>query len=541
MGNPRARYELRAWATQWQEGRTPGRRAAVLSGPPGVGKTTAALALANEFGWTVVEMNASDARNESAVEQVAGRASVSHTLAEPMAGKGVRHALILLDEADCLTGRIAQPARPRAVPMALSEFLRGRYGTIDALNAAWGLVTKGKPKAFEDWTGVPRSPGNAGWARLPTARKDLDEWKTSGRSTDLSDHGGLGAITRLARSTHQPIVLTVNDDRTLTRYSPVFRTQVLRVRFYPVRDAELNGFVQGVARSERIALHPGALEAIVLRAHGDVRAALNDLDAIAPLPVGPWQLSVLGFRDLAADFVALTEEALRTPRYYRNVEIQDRLDATPDDLLPWIEENLPGFAPDASHRDAGFRVLAVAEQFLARARRARVYGLWSYASELMTGGVSFALHDGPSAGRGGGVAFPQFLGEMGRSRTLRATRDSLAKKSGHRFHLSKAKTRELVVPFLEEIYGAAASRGAKLDLRRTAGAISRELELTSEEVAFLLRTEPDSRAVTELLGRTPSASGGEPEETATEDLSLARDGGSDSSKPVQRQLSDFGG
>jgi len=97
VGNPRARYELRTWATQWQEGRTPSRRAAVLSGPPGVGKTTAALALANEFGWTVVEMNASDARNETAIEQVAGRASVSHTLGEPLAGKVVRHALILLD------------------------------------------------------------------------------------------------------------------------------------------------------------------------------------------------------------------------------------------------------------------------------------------------------------------------------------------------------------------------------------------------------------------------------------------------------------
>src|SRR5208283_4834674 len=138
-----------------------------------------------------------------------------------------------------------------------------------------------------------------------------------------------------------------------------------------LREGELSAFVQRVARSEQIALHPGALESIVKRSHGDVRAALNDLDAIAPLPPGPWQLTVLGFRDLAADFVALTEEALTTPRYYRSVEVQDRLDAPPDDLLPWIEENLPMFAPDAGHRDAAFRVLAVADQFLARARRAR--------------------------------------------------------------------------------------------------------------------------------------------------------------------------
>jgi len=136
LGNPRARYELREWATRWQEGHLPARRAAVLSGPPGVGKTTAALALASEFGWTTVEMNASDARNESAVEQVAGRASVSHTLGDTVGEKGPRHALILLDEADCLTGRLTETQRPRAVPPALSEFLRGRYSSIDALNAS---------------------------------------------------------------------------------------------------------------------------------------------------------------------------------------------------------------------------------------------------------------------------------------------------------------------------------------------------------------------------------------------------------------------
>jgi replication factor C large subunit len=318
---------------------------------------------------------------------------------------------------------------------------------------------------------------------------------------------------------------------------------VVRIRFLPVRDPELVALVQRVARTERIVLHPGALESIVKRSHGDVRAALNDLDAIAPLAPGPWQLSVLGFRDMAADFVALTEEALSTPRYYRSVEVQDRLDAPPDDLVPWIEENLPYFAPDASHRDAAFRVLAVADQFLTRARRARVYGLWSYASELMTGGVSLALHDGPAGGRSGGASFPQFLGEMGRSRALRATRESLAKKAGHRFHLSTVKSREVVLPFLERIFAAAAGRTGKGEPRRMATGIARELELTPEEVAFLVRMEPDSRTVTELLGGgTPRVSSGEGEDEgpSLEGGPRAAEPASEAPKRVQRQLSDFG-
>ncbi len=542
LGNPRARYELRTWASQWQEGRVPARRAAVLSGPPGVGKTTAALALASEFGWTSVEMNASDARNESAVEQVAGRASVSHTLGASVDGQSPRHALILLDEADCLTGRLTETTRPRAAPPVLSEFLRARYASIDALNASWGLRPGSKPKPFDDWTKVPRSPGNAAWARLPMARRDLDEWRSTSRPADLSDRGGLGAITRLVRSTRQPIVLTVNDDRTLTRYSSVFRTGVLRVRFYPIRDDELGGFVEEVARAERISLYPGAADAIVKRAHGDVRAALNDLDAIAPLEAGPWQLSVLGFRDLAADFVALTEEALTTPRFYRSVEIQDRLDAPPDDLLPWIEENLPTFSPDARHRAAAFRALAVAEQFLARARRARVYGLWSYASEVMTGGVSLALHEDRGSTAGSGVSFPQFLGDMGRSRSFRAARDAIASKVGHRFHVSRAKARETVLPFLERMFASAAQRDAPRKLRETVARVSQELELSPEEVAFLLNAPPDSRLVEQLMGAVGEgpASGPDREDPSEGGLSRTTVGSDDARPPVQRQLSDFG-
>lgn len=541
VGNPRARAELKAWADRWQGTSIPEQRAVLLSGPAGVGKTSIALALAAERGWSLVEMNASDARNESAIERVAGRASISHTLGDSPHRGERRRSLILLDEADCLTGRLTETPRSQPEPISLREFLRGRYRTVESLNAAYGLRPDGKPRAFLDWEELPRSPGNAGWARLPAARKDIEEWKSSSRTEDLSDRGGLGAIARLVRSTRQPLVLTVNDDRVLTRYSPVFRTSVRRIRFYPLRESDLRGRLEAIASKERIRLAPGALDAIILRSHGDLRAALNDLDAISPLPPDPMQLTVLGARDRAADMAALTEELLTTPRFYRSVEVQDRIDAPPDDLLPWVEENLPRFAADAAHRKEGFEALAVADRFLAWARRARVWSLWSYGSEMLSGGVALAVHDRAVPG-GGGIAFPQFLSEMGRSRGSRAVRETLVSKVGDRFHLSHAKSRELFLPFLEGLFQAAAERTARSALKAIAHGIAVELDLGAEEVAFLLSVEPGSKEVTDLLTRSDFAPRPPPKPTSVpfEEPSVTAEEDRSSSRR-QRRLTEFGG
>ncbi len=534
VGNPRAKSELAAWAERWSSTEPPARRAAVLSGPAGVGKTSAAIALARDLGWTLVEMNASEARNESAIERIAGRASITHTLDPRSVGTGPARALILLDEADCLTGRLDAGAAPRREPPPLREYLRGRYGTVEALNAAYGLKPSAKPAPFADWEAVPKSPGHFAWARLPAARRDIEDWRSSQRTTDLSDRGGMAAIARLVRATRQPVVLTVNDEQVLTRYSTVFRTAVERVRFYPIRDAEMRAHLDAVARSEKIRLAPGALDTIVRRAQGDLRAALNDLDAVAPLEAGPLQLSVLGFRDRGSDFAAFTEEALSASRFYRSVEVQERLDAPPDDLLPWIEENLPHFAPDPGRRAAAFDVLAVAERFLGRARRARVWSQWSYASELLSGGVGLALRDRP-AGRSAGAAFPRFLGEMGRSRSLRAVRDGILARVGERLHLSQAKSRELALPFLENLFRPVTGRRGAGAVREGARRVAQELALTPEEVAFLMDAPPDSAEVRRIL-EAP-----EPEPDTREPASEPERERPGPPGRRQRSLADFGG
>lgn len=96
VGNKEAIQKFIDWIRSWNEG-IPEKRAALIYGPPGVGKTVTVEALANDFKMELVEKNASDYRTEEAVKRFAGLASQYGSLF------GARR-IILFDELDGLTG-----------------------------------------------------------------------------------------------------------------------------------------------------------------------------------------------------------------------------------------------------------------------------------------------------------------------------------------------------------------------------------------------------------------------------------------------------
>lgn len=96
VGNSASIDTFFEWILSWKTG-IPKKRAVLLVGPPGTGKTSSVGAIAKDLGYEIVEFNASDKRNKDSIETLVSRSALQQTL-------GDYPRIILLDEVDGLSG-----------------------------------------------------------------------------------------------------------------------------------------------------------------------------------------------------------------------------------------------------------------------------------------------------------------------------------------------------------------------------------------------------------------------------------------------------
>lgn len=132
IGNKDSKQKFLTWLESWNKG-IPKKKAALLYGPPGVGKTITVEVLAKKLRMELVEKNASDYRTTDSIKRFAGLASQYQTL---LGG----NRLILLDEVDGISGKedrgglrtLTEILKSTRTPIALTanDAYNPRFSTI---------------------------------------------------------------------------------------------------------------------------------------------------------------------------------------------------------------------------------------------------------------------------------------------------------------------------------------------------------------------------------------------------------------------------
>ncbi len=398
-GNNKARDKLEEWAETWDDHR----KAVIVHGSPGVGKTSAAHALANDMGWPVMELNASDDRKADVIERVAGEASKSGTLTGGEAGR----RLVILDEADNFHGS--------------------------------------------------------------------------------ADYGGSREVTKVVKNASQPIVLVANEFYDM---SQSLRNACETIEFRDVSKRSIVPVLRDICRREGIEYDEAALEKIADSTSGDLRSAVNDLQAIAEeaetLTVDD---VVTGERDRTEGIFDFLDALIKEEDAEGALRSSYDVDETPDDLLNWIEDNVPKDYEGAELADA-YGFLSNADRWLGRVRATQDYSFWRYATDNMTAGVAASRREP----KGGWTRYgpPSYWSKLGRTRGTRDTRDSIAERIAEREGTSVATARREIVPFLSELTHHCRNRD--LTIRMAAA-----YDFDADDVSFVTRSGADTNKVQSIV------------------------------------------
>ena len=162
----------------------------------------------------------------------------------------------------------------------------------------------------------------------------------------------------------------------------------------------------------------------------------------------------------------------------------------PRDVATWISDNIPIVYKHPSDIERAYDKVAYADLLLARVTRTQNYGLWGYASELMSSGVALSKSH-PTSGRR--LQFPSWIRKMGASRFQRGYRNSLAKKIGKATHQSIKESK------MEQL--AVLSIICRSD-RKEAARITGKLELDENELAILMGVPKKETIITEIIEKS---------------------------------------
>lgn len=387
IGNKEAIQKFLEWINSWEKGK-PIKKAALLYGPPGVGKTSLVLAYALEKNYDIIEMNASDWRNADKMNEIAGAASQQLTLL------GSNKRIIIIDEVDGIAGK--------------------------------------------------------------------------------EDMGGLSILNKIISETRVPIVLIANDVWQPRLAS--LRDKSELIEFKKVHKASIVSLLKKICEIEKIKYDEMILKSIAERSTGDVRSAINDLQAIGEgrEEINNEDLLALGYRDRLKQVFDSLVLVFHGKNLNEASKAMSNLDIDPETFFLWILDNAPIQIKNVKILERVMDYLAKADIYFTRISRKQEWSYMKYALPLMTGGVAISTKDYKS----GFIkfSFPQKIKLLNKIKDYINKKNDISKKIAIKCHTSSYIASKDILPFIKIIF---------LNNKEHAQKISRFFDFDKEEIDFI--------------------------------------------------------
>lgn len=302
-----------------------------------------------------------------------------------------------------------------------------------------------------------------------------------------ADRGAIPAISKVLDKSLYPVILTANEI-----YEGGVRNlldKCTAIKFDRVNSRAISELLKRICKAEGLHAEGPVLDALAMRAGGDVRSALLDFQAAA---LGRKQIKKEDLLAFPRDREMNVYDSLKI--IFKSSFIQPALDAVDsstkdaDELLLWISENIQREYLKPQDLARAYNYISRADVFRGRIRRQQHWRFLAYQSQLQSAGVAIAKEKKYASYVN--YAPPAILMSMGRTRKMRAVRDSFAGKLASACHTSKRGVRHSYIPYLRIIFS---------ENKKCAQAISRDLSLSAEEVAFVLGRKEDDKSVREIV------------------------------------------
>lgn len=289
------------------------------------------------------------------------------------------------------------------------------------------------------------------------------------------DKGIEGILTKLFKESKSPVILTANDY--WSRSLVFLREYVERVEFKKPSANEVVSLMNSILLKEGISMDKATVDIIANRANGDVRAALNDLEAM--VGANPELLEHLGMRDRKVETFAVLDKIFTSKRLAsRNAALASGIDK--DMLLKWVDQNIPVRYLSKKDVANAYSVLALASRFNNNATRTNYYGYLRYSNDLMSGGVS--LQNTGYISTINPYLFPSVIRYLSTTKAERQHIKEIAGKLSQIFHVNKKEIVNGYMPLLKLMMESGEGAYGKDD---TLAFMEKHFNLSTDEADFI--------------------------------------------------------